>query len=55
MAMDYSVYQSLYTYMNSVLGQLQSLSAQSQTIGSLYSGKTQDSSLSFGETYLSTC
>lgn len=53
MAMDYSVYQSLYTYMNSVLGQLQSLSAQSQTIGSLYSGKTQDSSLSFGETFRS--
>ena len=53
MAMDYSVYQSLYTYMNSVLGQLQSLGTQSQTIGSLYSGKTQDDSLSFGETFRS--
>ena len=62
MAMDYSVYQSLYTYMNSVLGQLQSLQNMTQSIGSLYSNGTQSSSslysggtrangLSFGETF----
>lgn len=62
MAMDYSVYQSLYTYMNSVLGQLQSLQSMTQSIeslysngtqsgSSLYSGGTKTNSLSFGETF----
>ena len=62
MAMDYSVYQSLYTYMNSVLGQLQSLQSMTQSIESLYSNGTQSGSspysggmqtngLSFGETF----
>lgn len=51
MAMDYSAYQSLYTYMNSVLGQLQSLGTQAQQIGSLYTGRAQEGGLSFGETF----
>lgn len=51
MAMDYSVYQSLYTYMNGVLGQLQSLQSMTQSIGSLYSAGKQDTGLSFGETF----
>lgn len=62
MAMDYSVYQSLYTYIDSVLGQLQSLQSMTQSIGSLYSngkqsgsslysGQMQNNGLSFGETF----
>lgn len=52
MATDYSAYQSIYTYMNNILGQLQSLTTLGQTTGSLYSGKTTgSSSQSFGETF----
>lgn len=52
MATDYSAYQSIYNYMNTVLGQLQSLGTLAQTTGSLYSsGRTTSSGMSFGETF----
>lgn len=53
MATDYSAYQSIYTYMNNILGQLQSLTTLGQNTGSLYSGGTASSvsGLSFGETF----
>ncbi|EOS34435.1 hypothetical protein C808_05082 [Lachnospiraceae bacterium M18-1] len=56
MATDYSVYQSIYSYMNTILGQLQSLGTLGQTTGtgSLYSsGRTTPSGMSFGETFQS--
>lgn len=56
MATDYSAYQSIYTYMNSILGQLQSLNTLGQTTGSLYSGKATYSAngQNFGETFRNT-
>lgn len=53
MATDYSTYQSIYTYMSSVLGQLQSLGTAGQSSGTLSSGKTTAGSTSFGETFRS--
>ena len=54
MATDYSVYQSIYSCMNTILGQLQSLGTLGQTTGSLYSsGRTTPSGMSFGETFQS--
>lgn len=52
MATDYSAYQSIYNYMNSILGQLQSLTTLGQTTGSLYTGKAS-SGQSFAETFQS--
>lgn len=53
MATDYSAYQSIYTYMSSVLGQLRSLGASEQSFGSLGSGKTTAAGQSFGDTFRS--
>ncbi len=58
MATDYSAYQSIYNYMNSILGQIQSLTTLGQTNGSLYTGKTVTagsavSGRSFEETFRS--
>ncbi len=58
MAADYSAYQSIYNYMNGILGQMQSLTTLGQAAGSLYSGGTTaagpvSSGMSFGETFRS--
>lgn len=53
MATDYSAYQSIYTYMSSVLGQLRSLGTSEQSVGSLGSGKTTAAGQSFGDTFRS--
>lgn len=51
MATDYSAYQSIYSYMSSVLGQLQSLTTPGLSTGSLYSGGTTAAARSFGDTF----
>lgn len=52
MATDYSADQSIYTYMNSILGQLRSLSTLGQTTGDLYSGRT--TSPNYGQSFKET-
>lgn len=55
MAIDYSAYQSIYSYMNSILGQLQSLTTLGQTTGSLYSGGTTTTgSATSGQSFVET-
>lgn len=52
MATDYSADQSIYTYMNSILGQLRSLSTLGQNTGDLYSGRT--TSPNYGQSFKET-
>lgn len=50
MATDYTVYQNLYNSMSNILYQLQLMGTQTQSTGSLYSGRTTSSSQSFADT-----
>lgn len=51
MATDYTVYQNLYNSMSNILYQLQLMGTQTQSTGSLYSGRTVSSGQSFADTF----
>ncbi len=54
MATDYTIYQNIYNSMNNILYQLQLLGGtQTQSTGSLYSGRTTSSAQSFADTFQS--